>query len=416
MDGRESEPSPRPHRDPSAELRRSDAIVSAVGELLRAGCVVAMKGLGGFHLACDATNEDAVRRLRQRKHRWGKPLAVMVRDLEAARALGQVGPEEEALLAGSVRPIVLLRRLREDGEFDDDLAWGVAEQLTEVGVMLPYTPLHHLLLAEVDRPLVMTSGNLSEEPIVTGNAEALQKLGGIADAFLLHDRDIYSRYDDSVVRVVEGRTELVRRARGYAPFPLQLSFETDTDILAAGSEQKNTFTLLTGRYGFVSQHIGDLENAETLDAYERHARALRAAVPNRPEDRRVRPASGVPLDEVGARARPAQGGRAAPPRPHRLGHRRARHRHADHRHRLRRHRLRHRRPHLGWRGPRRRLGAASSASPTSPRYRSWVARRRSAVRLGWRSRRSTPSACSTIPVPRRFASASPKARKRCCCG
>ncbi len=115
----------------------------------------------------------------------------------------------------------------------------------------------------------MTSGNLSEEPIVTGNAEALEKLGDIADAFLLHDRDIYSRYDDSVVRVVDGRTELVRRARGFAPFPLQLSFETDVDILAAGSEQKNTFALLTGRYAFVSQHIGDLENAETLDAYER---------------------------------------------------------------------------------------------------------------------------------------------------
>jgi hydrogenase maturation protein HypF len=262
------EPSPRPHRDRASELERSDRIVTAVFELLEAGCIVAIKGLGGFQLACDATNDAAVRRLRERKHRWGKPLAVMVRDLEAARALGEVGPDEEDLLTGSVRPIVLLRRAEVEGG-DQGLAWGVAEQLTEVGVMLPYTPLHHLLLAEIDRPLVMTSGNLSEEPIVTGNAEALENLGGIADAFLLHDRDIYSRYDDSVVRVVDGRTELVRRARGYAPFPLTLSFETDTDILAAGSEQKNTFTLLTGRYAFVSQHIGDLENAETLDAYER---------------------------------------------------------------------------------------------------------------------------------------------------
>jgi hydrogenase maturation protein HypF len=259
-----SEVTPRPHRDRDAERARSDAILTAAARLLREGRILAVKGLGGFHLACDATNADAVRLLRERKHRWGKPLAIMVADADAARALARVDEREEALLTGTIRPVVLLRK-RDDTPL---LADGVADGLREIGVMLPYTPLHHLLLAEVGVPLVMTSGNLSDEPIATGNAEALARLAPIADAFLLHDREIHSRYDDSVVRVVTGETELVRRARGYAPYPLPLPFETDTDILAAGSEQKNTFTLLTGAYGFVSQHIGDLENAETLASFE----------------------------------------------------------------------------------------------------------------------------------------------------
>jgi len=261
----ECETSPRPHRDRDAEAARSDAILARAAELLLDGRVLAIKGLGGFHLACDATSTEAVATLRERKRRWGKPLAVMVPDLATAKRLARVGPEEEALLCGVVRPIVLLRRKPDDG-----LAPAIADNLAELGVMLPYTPLHHLLLAEVGgRPLVMTSGNLSDEPIATDNAEALTRLATIADAFLLHDRAILSRYDDSVVRVVDGRTELVRRSRGYAPFPLPLPFETDTDILAAGPEQKNTFTLLTGGYAFVSQHIGDLENAETLASFER---------------------------------------------------------------------------------------------------------------------------------------------------
>jgi hydrogenase maturation protein HypF len=188
----------------------------------------------------------------------------MVRDLEAARRIARIGPEEEALLTGTVRPIVLLRRKPDDG-----LAPGVADGLTELGVMLPYTPLHHLLLAQAgDRPLVMTSGNLADEPIATGEREALDRLGDVADAFLLHDRAILSRYDDSVVRVVDGRTQVVRRARGFAPFPLTLPFETDTAILAVGPEQKNTFTLITGGHAFVSQHIGDMESAETLSSFE----------------------------------------------------------------------------------------------------------------------------------------------------
>lgn len=266
----DQELTPRPHRNRDAERERSDRIIAAAAQLLLAGQVLAIKGLGGFHLACDATNEAAVARLRERKNRWGKPLAVMVPDLDAARESCEIGAEEEALLTGVVRPIVLLRRKREDGRtLDDGIAPSVAGDLTEMGVMLPYTPLHHLLLAEVGRPLVMTSGNLSEEPIAMDNAEALERLGRIADAFLLHDRPIHSRYDDSVFRVVEGAVEPVRRARGYAPFPLTLPFESDIDILAVGPEQKSTFTLLTGSYAFVSQHIGDMENAETLASFER---------------------------------------------------------------------------------------------------------------------------------------------------
>jgi len=262
----EAEPTPRPHRDRNAESARSDAIIAAAGRLLRDGCILAVKGLGGFHLACDATSEQVVTRLRQRKNRWGKPLAIMVRSVEEAKEFCEFGPQEEELLTGTVRPIVLLR-LRRDAE--SPIAPAVAGGLVEMGVMLPYTPLHHLLLAEAGRPLVMTSGNLSEEPIATGNAEALERLGGIADAFLLHDRDIYSRYDDSVMRVVNDIVEPVRRSRGYAPFPLALPFSSDTHILATGPEQKNTFTLLKESYAFVSQHIGDMENAETLDHFER---------------------------------------------------------------------------------------------------------------------------------------------------
>jgi hydrogenase maturation protein HypF len=194
------------------------------------------------------------------------PLAIMVPDLETAQAFCEIGPEEESLLTGTVRPIVLLRLRRGAAS---GIAPSVAGDLAEMGVMLPYTPLHYLLLAELGRPLVMTSGNLSEEPIAMENAEAIERLGAIADAFLLHDRGIYSRYDDSVVRVVEGVTEPVRRSRGYAPFPLTLPFESDIDILAVGPEQKNTFTLLRGEYAFVSQHIGDMENAETLESFER---------------------------------------------------------------------------------------------------------------------------------------------------
>ena len=297
---------PRPHRDPGAERQRAAAIIAETVSLLRAGAIVAVKGLGGFQLACDASNEQAVLRLRDRKHRWGKALAVMVPSLEAAREWCEVSPEEAALLTAPSAPIVLLR-LRETSLPDawvsgavpqagkassarsaDDaegpcrglsehathasgrLVPSLAPGLRELGVMLPYTPLHHLLLDAFRGPLVMTSGNRSDEPIATGNAEALERLSDIADAFLMHDRDIYSRYDDSVVRhTPDVGVEFIRRARGYAPFPLVSPIAKGVDVLAAGPEQKNTFCLLTGGHAFVSQHIGDMENAETLASYER---------------------------------------------------------------------------------------------------------------------------------------------------
>lgn len=300
------EAAPRPHRDVDAERQRAAAIIAETVSLLRAGAIVAVKGLGGFQLACDASNEQAVLRLRERKHRWGKALAVMVPSLEAAREWCEVSPEEAALLTAPSAPIVLLR-LRETSLPDawvsgavpqagkassarsaDDaegpcrglsehathasgrLVPSLAPGLRELGVMLPYTPLHHLLLDAFRGPLVMTSGNRSDEPIATGNAEALERLSDIADAFLMHDRDIYSRYDDSVVRhTPDVGVEFIRRARGYAPFPLVSPIAKGVDVLAAGPEQKNTFCLLTGGHAFVSQHIGDMENAETLASYER---------------------------------------------------------------------------------------------------------------------------------------------------
>ncbi|MBN2847824.1 MAG: carbamoyltransferase HypF [Coriobacteriia bacterium] len=262
---------PRPHRDPDTERERAERIIATTARALGGGAIVAVKGLGGFQLACDATNEDAVARLRERKNRWGKPLAVMVSSLAAARALCDMSADEEALLTSPAAPIVLLRM--RDASMTP-LAPSLAPGLRECGVMLPYTPLHHLLLEAFGGALVMTSGNRSEEPIATGNTEALERLSDIADVFLLHDRDIYTRYDDSVVRhTPDTGVEFIRRARGYAPFPLEAPFESDVDILAAGPEQKNTFCLLTGTHAFVSQHIGDMENAETLASLE-HGVAL----------------------------------------------------------------------------------------------------------------------------------------------
>ncbi|HYL56076.1 MAG TPA: carbamoyltransferase HypF [Gemmatimonadales bacterium] len=240
---------------------RTDPI-QAAADLLGTGTIVAIRGLGGFHLAVDATNELAVERLRQRKHRDAKPLAVMVRTLEEARALGSVSPAEARVLTSPERPIVLLRR-----HDRTPLACAIAPGLDTVGLMLAYTPLHHLLLDCVKRPLVMTSGNRSEEPIATDNGDARTRLAGIADAFLFHDRDIVARYDDSVVRVVGDTTVFLRRARGYAPFPVDLPFESPQALIAVGPHLKNTFTLVHGRRGYVSQHIGDLENLETLEHF-----------------------------------------------------------------------------------------------------------------------------------------------------
>lgn len=263
----------------------SDAIIERCVELLASGGIVAIKGLGGFHLSCDAANEQAVAELRRRKRRSNKPLAVMVRSLADIERLCHIDDAERDLLAGSIRPIVLLRR-RTVGESNDGspdilaLAPSVARDLPELGVMLPYTPLQHLLLAVAEacgmHALVMTSGNLSEEPIETDDDLAWERLvaAGIADALLGNDRAILSRYDDSVVRVVDGAVMPVRRARGYAPQPLSLPALDGTTpcVLACGPQQKATIALTrTDSDGhttcFVSQHIGDVENGATFDAW-----------------------------------------------------------------------------------------------------------------------------------------------------
>ncbi len=239
------------------------AALERAADELAAGRIVAIRGLGGFHLAVDATSEEAVSRLRLRKLREAKPLAVMVRTLEEARRLGDIGPTEERLLSSRERPVVLLRTRPDAG-----LARSVAPGLDTTGVMTAYTPLHQLLLDLVRRPLIMTSGNLSEEPIATGNDDARLRLGRIADAFLFHDREIVARYDDSVVRSAGGEPLFLRRARGYAPLPLALPIETPRPLVAVGPHLKNTFALAHGRSVYLSQHIGDLENLETLEHFQ----------------------------------------------------------------------------------------------------------------------------------------------------
>lgn len=243
--------------DGAVAAERDDALKLAA-QHLQEGEIVAIKGLGGMQLACDATNAQAVAILRQRKRRPGKPLAIMCRDLASARALAHVREEEERLLTSVAAPIVLVERLA-----GSSVAPNVAPDTRLLGIMLPYTPLHHLLLREVSVPLVMTSGNLSEEPLARDNDEALKRLGGIADWFLLHDRGIQSRCDDSVWFVpADGLPQPVRRARGYAPFPIKLSFATQP-TLGCGAELKNTICLSREEYAFVSQHIGDMDNLET---------------------------------------------------------------------------------------------------------------------------------------------------------
>jgi hydrogenase maturation protein HypF len=230
-------------------------------QLLQQGRILAMKGLGGFHLVCDAFNDAAVRLLRERKKRSDKPFALMVPDIAAAEKFCLVSNAERAALTSSRRPIVILQR-RPGAPISESLAPGNPN----LGVMLPYTPLHHLLFGDSFSALVMTSGNLSEEPIVTGNREAAQRLAGIADAFLFHNRDIHTRVDDSVTRVFVAQERVLRRSRGYAPHPVTLGFPV-AEILACGAELKNTFCLTKDHYAFVSQHIGDLENYETLLFY-----------------------------------------------------------------------------------------------------------------------------------------------------
>ncbi|MEO8970452.1 MAG: carbamoyltransferase HypF [Ktedonobacteraceae bacterium] len=250
----------------------TDSIATAAQQLAD-GAILAIKGLGGYHLACDALNGEAVQRLRQRKHRDVKPFALMAPDIEAVQQLCLVSDAEAALLQSRRRPIVLLKQLRENPI--STMAPAVASSYDTLGFMLPYTPLHTLLLqafAEACQPgrvavLVMTSGNLSDEPIAYRDDDAHQRLSGIAEGMLSHNREIHMRCDDSVMRIIADGEQFLRRSRGYAPEPIPLAFDLPVPLLACGGHLKNTFCLGKGRHAFVSHHIGDLENLETLTSF-----------------------------------------------------------------------------------------------------------------------------------------------------
>jgi hydrogenase maturation protein HypF len=256
---------------------RGDAALRAAVAALREGAVVAVKGIGGYHLACLAAREPAVAALRARKHREDKPFAVMVRDVAAARTLVSLTDQEAALLAGRDRPIVLAPR-----RSDAPVAASVAPRSADLGVLLPYSPLHHLLLADAGDPLVMTSGNVSDEPIAHEDDDALARLAGIADLVLRHDRPIHTRTDDSVLRAVPRRRPLLlRRSRGFVPGSLPLPGD-GRPLLACGAELKSTFCVAKGARAWVGHHIGDLKSYEVLQAYHaaiEHFERLFAVVP-----------------------------------------------------------------------------------------------------------------------------------------
>ncbi|MDQ6648902.1 MAG: carbamoyltransferase HypF [Actinomycetota bacterium] len=245
----------------STGAQPGDPIAGAVMHL-RAGDVVAVKGLGGYHLVVDATQESAVQRLRSRKHREERPFALMVLDVPSARALCAVGHHEQVLLEDGASPIVLLARRPGTG-----VAASVAPGSPNLGLMLAYTPLHALLLEGHGGPLVVTSGNASDEPIAFVDADARKRLSEIADAFLVHDRAIRTRVDDSVVKVVRGRVLPIRRSRGYVPHPVRLAHDCATSVLACGAALKNTFCLTRGAQAFVSHHVGDLQDYATFSSY-----------------------------------------------------------------------------------------------------------------------------------------------------
>jgi hydrogenase maturation protein HypF len=283
-----AEPVACPDCGPSLELREADGRrvetadpVGLVAVALRSGKIVAIRGLGGFHLAVDATDDTAVGRLRERKHREEKPFAVMVKDRDAAAAIARLSPEDVAILSSPSSPVLLLEAVS-----PSPLSSAVAPGLSTVGLFLPYTPLHALLLAGADRPLVMTSGNRTDEPIATGNREAVERLKGIADLFLLHDREIVQRSDDSVVRRVGRRVYPIRRARGFVPAPIVLPAHKNRavpkdsqtgrsrrlpgkrrEVAGLGGELKSTFCIVKGGFAYLSQHIGDLDQAPVRDFY-----------------------------------------------------------------------------------------------------------------------------------------------------
>jgi hydrogenase maturation protein HypF len=239
------------------------AILNTV-QLLQQGNIVAIKGLGGFHLMVDARNNDAVLRLRQRKHRYEKPLAVMAPNMAWVEQLCECNESETTLLQSYQSPIVVVKR---KSLHNSKIAESVAGSNPYLGVMLPYTPLHHIFMRLLDFPIVATSGNLSDEPICIGEHEAIKRLHGIADYFLIHNRPIVRHVDDSVVRVFRGQEQIIRRARGYAPLPIAWKDEMPS-MLAVGGHLKNTVAITKGKHIFISQHIGDLESQESLHAFE----------------------------------------------------------------------------------------------------------------------------------------------------
>jgi hydrogenase maturation protein HypF len=247
-----------------------EAALSCTLSQLSQGGIIALKGLGGFQLICDATNELAVQELRDRKKRGDKPFALMMADLEMVRQYCRYSDDEAEELISSHRPIVLLERSA--GCFLPDQ---IAPRIGRLGIMLPYTPLHHLLLADFGKPIIATSGNLSEEPIAKENEEAFERLKEIADGFLVHDRSVHSRYDDSVVQFLSSERAILRRARGFAPLPITLPFKASYPALSCGGTLKNTFCLIQDNQAFVSQHIGDLENVETHQHFEETLRIYR---------------------------------------------------------------------------------------------------------------------------------------------
>ncbi|HYP26803.1 MAG TPA: carbamoyltransferase HypF [Blastocatellia bacterium] len=246
--------------------------------LLLGGKIVAVKGVGGFHLACDALNEGAVEELRRRKYREDKPFAMMAASVDLVRRHCVVSRAEEELLLSERRPIVLLEKRR-----DSIIPRAMAPSATSLGFMLPYSPLHHLLLEGLGRPIVLTSGNVSDEPICYEDSDATRRLGGIADYFLLHDRRIQVRADDSVTRAFGDREVVVRRSRGYAPAPITVRRGAGREVLACGAELKNTFCLTRGHYAFVSHHVGDLENLETLASFRQGIEHYKRLFNLRPE-------------------------------------------------------------------------------------------------------------------------------------
>ena len=256
----------------------ADDPLEAAAHALRNGSIVAIKGLGGFHLACDAASVEAVNRMRARKRREEKPFAVMARDLADAARIALLTEAERSLLCSPERPIVLVRRAE-----PSELAPEVAPAGPLLGLMLAYTPLHHLLLEATGRPLVMTSGNLSEEPIAYRNDDAIERLGNLADLFILHDREIAAPCDDSVARIIDGAPMIIRRARGYVPRPVRVAHPFDEPILALGGQLKNAFCLGVGDSAWFGPHIGDLENLETYEAFEEAVARLERFIGVRPE-------------------------------------------------------------------------------------------------------------------------------------